>query len=170
MILGLDCSTSICGWTLLDSHGFLVDISYLNFKKQKDLYEKLEMFREWLLEIDKRYEIDKVFIEEPLMVHNKSMAQVISKLQRFNGMISGAVFSDIFIKPILINASHARKLCEIKLLRGQNTKEIVLDFVKDLNIISVEKWEKKKTGKNKETNFDMADSYIIALAGYKENA
>lgn len=98
------------------------------------------------------------------------MAQTISKLQRFNGMVSSVIFNDLSTKPILINASHGRKLAGIKLIRGQNTKEIVWSYVKNLKVIPENKWEyKKKSGKSKETNYDMADSYITCLAGLKEN-
>ena len=172
MILGLDASSSCIGWSLLDDQENLIDFGYLDLKPFDDLYLKLEFFREFLLEFEKKYSIDslKIYIEEPLMMFGKgkSMAQVISKLQRWNGMISAVIYSDFEIKPILINASHARKLCGVKINRDSKAKEQVMEFVKNKNIIPEDKWDKKKTGKLKDYVYDICDAYIVALAGSKD--
>jgi len=171
MILGLDASTSVVGWTVLSEDASFVDIGHIDLKKCESLYDRIDVVSAFLRETKKKYTISNVFIEEALMAFGKglSMAQVICRLQRFNGFVSCRVYDIFGIQPILLNASHARKLCGIKLIRGQNTKQIVFEYVKSLNVIPECSWIYKKTGKPKDFCYDMSDAYVVALAGAKEH-
>jgi hypothetical protein len=169
IVLGIDCSTSCIGWALFKNKQYL-DSGYLLLKDYKDLYDKLDYFRKFLLDLEKKYiEYNiEVAVEEPvkMFMSNKSMAQTISILQRFNGMICAEIYGDLGNKPKLINASSARKLCGIKISKGTKAKEVVLTHIKALGIIPEEKWEYKKTGKFKDYMFDLCDAYVVGYAWY----
>ena len=68
------------------------------------------------------------------------------------------------IKPEYVGASSARKLCGIKVPRGEKAKEVVLknilDNTPDFSI------QYTKHGNPKPGSFDKADSYIVAKAGF----
>lgn len=98
---------------------------------------------------------------------NASMASTLAKLQRYNGMISAFLYFEENIEPILINASHARNLCGLKIRRGEDAKKQVLTYVKDSGIFPEERWEYKKTGNVKDYMYDMCDSWVVARAGYQ---
>jgi hypothetical protein len=168
MILGLDLSTSVCGYCYLYDDGSLKDVGYIDLtsKKYKNLYDKLWVVRERFK--SEHPEITKVFIEEPAQAFSTSTAWTLSLLQRWNGMVSGVFFTQ-GINPTLINANHARKLCGIKTVKGVKVKETVFEHVKSLGIIPDSKWQYKKTGKIKDHCMDMTDAYIVARAGYLES-
>lgn len=165
MILGLDASTSFVGLTLLDDCGKIVKCECLDLRKIEGEYEKLEKLAEKLKELNLQHDTP-VFIEEALMMfqNNRSMASVISKLQRWNGMVCGLLFNTYKIKTETIGVLTARKSLDIKVKRGENAKEIVLKKLVD----SVPEFGVEYTpkGNPKQGTYDRADSYVIAYAGY----
>ena len=164
MNLGLDCSTSVCGYTLLNDDGSFDSIGYLDFKKFDDLYDKTTFFTGLLVELQDK-KIKQVYIEAPAMVYSSSTAQIISLLQRFNGMVSVCVYKTLAIKPILFSSHQLRKACDIKVSRGINTKMFLFEEIKKRNVIPENVWQYKRTGNPKDYCFDMCDSYITCLGG-----
>ncbi len=166
MILGLDISTSIIGWCLLENDGTYRDIGYVDLHKCADLYEKLDMFVALVDKISKQ-KVPTIYVEEPLkmFMKNASMAQTIALLQRFNGMCCAVLYNWLDIQPKLINPMTARSTCGIKVPRGINTKECVLQQVRERGIIPDSKWELKRTGNPKDHCFDQADAWVVANAG-----
>ncbi len=165
MILGLDASTSFVGLTLLDDSGKIVKCECLDLRKYENEYDKLEKLNEKIKELNLSSETN-VFIEEALMMfqNNRSMASVISKLQRWNGMVCGMLFNNYQIRTQTIGVLSARKSVDIKVKRGENAKEIVLKKLLD----TVPEFEVSYTpkGNPKQGTYDRADSYVIAFAGY----
>ena len=172
MILGLDISTSITGYTVMDTSGIVQDCSFIDFKKCETLFEKATLIKDRLKEVFNKFPIEKVFIESSLLSFSggKSSASVIATLTKFNGIVSYIVERDFLKSPEFIMATSARKLCGIKIVKGVNgqktkkAKEQVMDHV-----LITEKWfipEYKKTGKLKDHCFDQVDSFIIAKAGF----
>ena len=94
----------------------------------------------------------------------RSSAQVISKIQRFNGVVCWISREVFDLEPEYINASTARKICGIKVRRGQKAKEIVLKHV--LENEKTFKAEYTKKGNPVKGVYDKADSLVIAKAGY----
>ena len=94
-----------------------------------------------------------------------SSAKTMASLQRFNGIISWICY-DIFGKPpTYFTAQQARKLNEIKIPKGSNTKKEILKWVLDkYPDFSV---EYTKHGNPKPKYFDIADAVVIAKAGLK---
>ena len=178
-ILGLDVSTSCTGWCVLNQEGTLVDIGNIPLGKLKGVYKKAQEVSRVLCEIMLKHHIAVVYIEENLQSFRRgfSSAQTLCTLARFNGIVSLLAYQQFNVEPSHINVNAARKCLGIKLISkkkgGDPTKEQVLDWVsKDLGDTGLE-WPIKvlKSGPRKgaaildPVAFDMADAYVIALAG-----
>lgn len=168
MILGLDISTSITGATILDDDGNIVLCEAWDMRDKKhfkDLFDKGEGIRLWLLGIALKYKIDEIYIESPFMFFNSggSSAKTMSILQSFNGIASWIAFKTLGKKPNYVSANEARKACGIKVPRGSKAKEVVVKFVLD-NVPSFSV-EYTKFGNPRPGESDRADSWVIAKAG-----
>ena len=167
MILGLDISTSITGATILDSEGKVVYNEAWDTRKFKNLFEKAEYVEEQIDQLCRDgYGIEKVFIEQSLQSFRSgfSSAKTLSTLSRFNGIVSWMVYRNLRQEPEYIAATSARKLCGIKVPKGQKAKQVVLDFLLD-NEPSFE-IRYTKFGNPTPDSFDRADSLVIARAGF----
>lgn len=177
-LLGLDVSTNIIGYTVLNSEGIYLDSGYCDLDSKKTTVQKAAQFHKVLKELSGRYHISAVWIEEPFMMFAKggSSAQTMSKLSSFNGMIQYACLNTFEFDPNMINANHARKTLGIKIQRekicGVSTKEQILAWVK--NELPNFQWPTKtlKSGPRKGLEipapscYDIADSYVVAKSGF----
>ena len=168
MILGLDISTSITGYTLLREDEVVLNGAW-DTRKFKDFFDKARFVQEGLDEIFKKYgsEIGSVYIEQSLQSFRSgfSSAKTLSTLARFNGIVSWLVFDQLQVKPEYIAATSARKLCEIKVPRGQKAKQVVLNYLlKNEPSFNI---EYTRHGNPKPDSYDRADSIVIARAGLK---
>lgn len=166
MILGLDISTSITGFTILNSDGTIVEIGHWNLKNKNnfpDLFSKALYIKNKLKELD--YPIDHVFIEPALnmFMMGRSSSHTISTLTKFNGIVSWMCYEEFGVKPEYIPAISARKKCGITVKRGQKAKEVVIAFLLDNEPLF--RVEYTKSGNPKPYCYDEADSLIIAKAG-----
>lgn len=165
MILGLDISTSITGYTLIDNTGTVVECSYIDLKKEIGLFQKAEKVKDVLILLYNRYAFDEVWIESSLMMFSagKSSAVTIDALSKFNGIVSWICYS--FCKNLnFLPAVSARKQIGLKMVKGKKGKEIVME-----HMLNKEGWFKvdyAKTGSIKPYCFDKADSFVIAKAGF----
>jgi len=166
MILGLDISTSITGATILDKDGNIIYNEAWGLKKHKDIFEKAYQVRQKLLDICGKFHIKEIHIEKTLQTFRSgySSAKTLSILSSFNGMVSWLCYDIFVLKPEYIAASSARKLCGIRVPRGQKAKSVVIQYILD-NVPSVT-IEYTKHGNVKAECYDKADSYIIAQSGY----
>jgi hypothetical protein len=166
MILGLDISTSITGFTILNLDGQIQEIGHWNFtnkKKFPTLFSKAVEIRQILSELE--YPIEYVYIESVAMRYSPgfSRSTVISLLTKFNGIVSWLCYEVFGIEPEYIPATSARKKCGITIKRGTKAKEQVIAFLLDNEPdFSI---EYTRTGKPKPYCYDQADSLIIARAG-----
>ena len=164
MILGLDISTSISGFCVIDEKGAVVYNEVCDTRKYKNFFEKAEKVKEKLQSL--RYPIDRIFIEQSLQSFRSgfSSAKTLSTLSRFNGVVSWICFQHFGIEPEYIAAPTARKLYGIKMVRGQKSKDLVLKYVLDnepsFSVLYT------KQGNPKPGTYDKADSLVIAKAGY----
>ena len=180
MILGLDISTSCTGCCILEESGKLIDMGAIQLSKKKCVYSKAIFTRSVLAEILKKHKIEKIYIEENLQSFRSgfSSAKTLSTLARFNGIVSFISFETFNLIPVHINVNAARKSLGIKIIRkkdgGKPTKEQVLSWSKK-NVDFT--WPEKilKSGPRKGQKvidpicFDMADAYVIGLAGMTMN-
>ena len=171
--LGLDISTSNVGWCLLDKKtGNFVDAGALVLSSKKDIFEKSNIVRKTLKDLNKRYQISKVGIEENLQAFRPgfSSAKTIVTLARFNGIVTLLAFEETGVRPEFINVNSARKLVGLKVDRKSTTKtkDQVLQFVREK--IKDYEWPMRtlKSGPRKglvlfaDSCYDIADAYIIA--------
>ena len=165
MILGLDVSTSITGATIIDDKGNVVFCEAWDTRKFKDFFEKAAYIRNRLVDTKAEFPITRIVIEQSLQMFRAgfSSAKTLTTLSKFNGAVSWMCYHLFGLKPEYVAAPTARKLCGLKIKRGQKAKEVVLQYVLD----SVPEFEVQYTkhGNPKPGSYDRADSLVIAKAG-----
>ncbi len=168
MILGLDISTSITGYTILDDNANILKCEAWDLRNKRlfsDLYEKVTLIKKELDEIRYHYKIEYIYIEEPFTFFKSggSSAKTMARLQAFNGIVSWLCYDLFGLKPVHLSPAQARKLNGIKVSRGQKAKQVVLDYLlENEESFSI---EYTKKGNPKPSSYDRADSLIIAKAG-----
>jgi Holliday junction resolvasome RuvABC endonuclease subunit len=170
MILGLDISTSIIGASVLDNNGEVVSTAAWDIRNKNhypDIFTKYDHVRKELLDLQSTHNIEYIFVEQSLQMFRSgfSSAKTLSTLSSFNGVVSYLCYREMGIKPECISASSARKSCGIKIPKGTKAKEMVIKFLLDnepaFNV------EYTKHGNIKPKYYDIADSIVIAKAGYE---
>lgn len=169
MILGLDISTSITGYTILDDIGVCIVCDHIDLTKIDGIINKASLVYKNLQKLFSLYPIKQVWIEESLQMFSmgKSSAKTLATLSKFNGIVSWIVFDKFGIHPQYISATTARKLCGIKLEKGKRGKECVME-----HMAANENWFKIEYTKKQNIKtycYDRADSFIIAKAGFLKN-
>jgi hypothetical protein len=167
MILGLDISTSITGICVLDENREIVFNDYVDTRKLKCFFDKTEKVRDTLRELSKVYPIEHIYVEQSLQSFRSgfSSAKTLSTLSRFNGVVSWLCYEIWKVKPEYVAAISARKLCGIKIPRGEKAKEVVIKYLLDNEASFVVEYTRH--GNVKQHYYDMADSIVIARAASK---
>lgn len=170
MILGLDVSTSIIGATVISDNGEVLSTfawDLRNKNKYPDNFAKFNHIQGELLDIEREHKIKYIFIEQSLQMFRSgfSSAKTLSTLASFNGVVTYLCFRELGIKPEHISASSARKACGISIPKGQKAKEVVVQYLLDNEPHFVV--EHTKAGNIKPQYYDIADSIVIAKAGYE---
>ena len=168
MILGLDVSTSFVGATVLEQDGTIVCCEAWDLRKIKGFFKKSQTVSDNLNLLYVKYNIKKVFIEESLQAFRPgfSSANTLMTLAKFNGTVSWICYNIFEVEPEFLGASTARRLCGIKVPRGQKSKEVVLNYLLDNEdgfAILYTVYDNPKPG-----SYDRADSLVIAKAGLGE--
>lgn len=168
MILGLDISTSITGVTIIDENGKVILNDAWQLKKLDSFYNKVNFVRDKIgeLQVFHTLDIQEIWIEESLQAFRPgySSAKTLLTLAKFNGIVSWLLRDAFGIEPQYISAASARKECGIKIPRGTKAKQVVMEHMLDK-----EGWfvvEYTHHGNPKPKYFDMADSFVIAKAGF----
>ena len=174
MVLGIDISTSITGFAVLDKEGELVYSDSIDLRKYKTIFRKSVEIKEKILDIFEQFVVDKydddiidhIYIEQSLhmFMRGKSSAKTLSTLTRFNGIVSWRVYELFEFEPEYIGATSARKHAGIRVPRGQKAKEVVMKFLLDNEPKFVIEYTTQ--GNPKPEAFDRADALIVAKAGY----
>ena len=166
MILGLDISTSITGYTVLDYEGKILACNHIDLRKEKDFFKKIQIVNSRLELINDTYEIEQVYVEQSLQSFRSgfSSAQTLSLLSKINGIVSWLCYNLFYGEPKYLAATSARKLCGIKIPKGQKAKKVSLQFVVD-NVSGFEV-QYTRHGNPKAGYADRSDSYVIAKAGW----
>lgn len=173
MILGIDVSTSITGFAIVDDEGKIVLSEACDMRKHKDFFSKCLVIREAVLDICDRHcailnegdGISHIFIEQPFTFFNSggSSGKTMAALQRFNGVVSWMLYECFEIQPRYLGATQARKLVGIKVPRGQKAKQVVMEHL----LATDEEFTIERThrGNPKPQEYDRADALVIARAG-----
>ena len=164
MILGLDVSTSITGATMLNEKGEIIYNEAWDTRKYKNFFHKAE-------EINAKMDLlpvtpDRIYIEQSLQSFRSgfSSARTLSILSKINGVVSWICYQRYAVEPEYLAAPTARKQCGIVVPRGCKAKEVVLKHIID-NVPDVI-IEYTKHGNPKPRCYDMADSWVVARAGW----
>lgn len=171
MILGIDISTTKVGLAIIDLDGNLKTYDLIKFKKDHTLEEKAISFENKIIKLDKYYNINHVYIEQPAMMFRggKTTAFTMAKLQRFNGMCSYACMRVFEFAAEMVHPNSARKKMNISIPRSVKDKKVYI-------INEVQKkypkftFQQTKFGNPKPGTDDMADAIVVAHAGYVDIA
>lgn len=181
MIFGWDISTSIVGATVLTPEGKFVESRFHDMRKKTDcsLLDKVEEAEFFVREfVTNRTGAGPVthYIEESLgsFAGGRTMMQVLMKLASFNLAFSYMIHRECMtipgitgvgihhIHPSTVKASMRSEGLFIP--KGANKKIITLNFVQKIE--PTFPVALNRNGKPQPYCFDMADSYIVARAGY----
>ena len=173
-ILGLDISTSIVGYTILDAGtGELLECSFVDLRPiASNLVWKLDYCLEHLIPVLEKYHIVYFGAEAALEMFSGggTTAHTISILKAFNFGLTYGVYKILKIEPKYISFAEARKLANIKIPRAKKgtpaslakkeKKEIIRKYCEQKynNIV----WTKNKNDNHQPWCYDMADSILIA--------
>ena len=180
-ILGLDVSTKTIGISLFNNKGQLLELTHISPKikpvpetKTEELIKKADLFAEFVSKYSKM-NIKHVLIEEPLLRSNN--VNTVGTLLRFNGMVTKICYDILDITPEYISTYEARKNAFPELMQPGASGKIVLfgAYPKDIDkkrvILDLDSkrepkinWLLDKKGELKKENYDMSDSYVVALA------
>lgn len=166
-VIGLDISTSCTGVCCIDENGEILKIFPIVLTKEDTFIKKCNKVSSVLSEVSKDLKITDVFIEQNLSSFRRGMssAHTINTLARFNGACSLVAYQVFGIDPVSLNVTNARNHVGMRINhkdKTKSTKQKVFDWVSAR--VEVD-WPRKKSGEIRETSFDMADAYVIAVAG-----
>lgn len=166
MILGLDASTTVCGWAMYDGVGIsdagFIDTSKLETNKEKALFI--------IQEIEKRPDIflvSEIKLEAALsgFMRGRTSQQVVIKLARFNAVLEYILGEHWAVPVRLVSANTARKKVLGKaFIKGMTAKEYVKQELPK-HVPNLEKYNKlNKIGNYDKRNEDMYDAIVIAMS------
>ena len=179
IIIGLDISTSITAYTIMNTElplgQRLVKSDSIHLSKIKDSYVKACKVREVFNDLSSEYSIDKIVVEESLQSFRMglSSAKTLSALTRFNGIVSFFA-EDIFQVPCeRMNVNSARSRLGIKVDKKSEipSKEQIREWVMKHDDFKGFDWPMKtlKSGPRKgqpifdPACLDIADSAVMSL-------
>jgi len=171
-LIGLDISTSITGWTVLDDQGKLKAMGHIDLRKLKGLWAKIDFVSESLNIIPIAHNIKHIFVEESLQMFRSGMssANTLSMLAKFNGLVSYVMRNIVEVDPVYLSASTARKNCGMTIRRGPDqlpAKKQAFEWVTDT---LKKEWPRTKKGNIQQYCYDESDSFVIATAGWLQLA
>jgi Holliday junction resolvasome RuvABC endonuclease subunit len=173
IVLGLDISTSVVGFSFLDDVSIdheIKELGHIEFKDTGDIWKKSDMFIETLREAVKRVgKPEAVYIEEALLGFSQGNSnQTLTTLIKFNAICSLLVRQEFGFDPIHVPAPTARKLCGIKTIQvkkcGIPIKKQVFQWAL-AGPLSNREFPKTRTGTYKPFCYDQVDAYVISYAG-----
>lgn len=189
MIYGWDISTSFIGFTVLTDGGKFVETSHFDFKKikAKSLHDKMDESQWWIEDCLSKYISGSHihYFEDRLgnFMAGRTMMQTLTMLASFNTLFSYEVkrihlemgerakqvgdnsmvgVGSIHLHPSSVKAIMKRDglIIDKKDDKKKKTLEFVSRTVKGFEVFS------NKNGNPLPWNYDRADSYITARAGY----
>ena len=180
IILGLDISTSITGYCLMNTDKplghRLIEAKGIIISGEKDPYRKSVCIRDEFKKIASKYRVDLIVVEENLQAFRRglSSAKTLSTLARFNGIVS-FLAQDTFQVPLkMLNVNSARKSIGVKVDKkiDISVKDQVLMWISDYPEFQGFDWPMKtlKSGPRKGKTihapqcWDIADAAVICLS------
>lgn len=169
--LGLDISSVSSGFAVLDEEMKLVEYGILKVKKNADHPEKLCQYEDELNKLLKKYEFNKVCVEEVWKGRNTKVHKILSL---YHGVSYALIYRCLNLNPVVSTTAEIRKTIE------QKTKENIISETKQVgkrkkyaNPAQKEKVFEaiKKMYSLEEFNFDdhndITDAIAVAVHGWQ---
>lgn len=181
VVLALDVSTSIIGWSILYLDSQIGDppitMGHIDLRKIKTGFwgkvDEAKLLLEAVIDVSLAGEHNcvRICIENPVKRFRRGMssAHTIALLAKFNVLISYFVRQRLGLDPFYIDASEARRALGIKLVSkakagGKNEKEQTFEQLSETVFHDVS-WPMTKKGNIQAFCYDRVDAYVIGLAG-----
>lgn len=157
-ILALDISTATVGYAIArkTSEGVIsiINSGAIDLSKNSDRFDKIDIFKDWLISTISPLSIDEVVIEKPLFFARN--ANTVAKLIEINASISTILHNYIGCPIEYLSASTARKKAYSGVnFREGNVKEKVVSCVTGEFDIELLKTKRK---------YDQCDAVLLAKA------
>ena len=165
--LGLDISTSKVGLCIMDYKFNLLETVLIKLNTKDELEDRCLQVEEFISNLE--YNITSIYIESAYIAFSggKTSAITMSKLQRFNGMVCFMVRKLFGSNPVALSPAKARGLVGVKIKRGENTKQKVIEHV-TRSFPNDFEYELTRHGNPKPGTDDRADAIVIAWAGLNQ--
>ena len=182
IVLGLDISTSVTGYAIMDARAplghRLVKADSIILSRSKDTYTKAQIVRSVFKELSEEYDVDVIAVEENLQAFRRglSSAKTLSTLARFNGIVC-FLAQDTFGREVnLHNVISARNSIGLKVDRKRKKefpiKEQVLAWVKSHSDFRLYDWPMKTLASGPRKGqviydkqcYDIADAAVICMS------
>ena len=145
-ILGLDQSTTICGYCVIENGKILTYGTHE--EKNDDIIHRIMKHKQWMQSIIDIWEIDQVVLEEIYMSRNAKTALMLGQVL---GALQIAAYEQLGNKPLIVSPGTWRSHCNIKGRKRREQKENTQNFIKEKFNITA--------------SFDCADAICIAVYG-----
>lgn len=163
MQLGLDISTTTTGYAI-STQTKICEMGFVDLKKYTDISDKAWALIDALNELNDIESVKTIVVEDSLsgFSRGRTSQQTIIKLAKFNAVVCFLCETHLRIKPILINATTARKqLFGKSRVKGMTAKDFVSEQVQSKYDIS--KWIKINTkGNVDKRNMDAMDALVVS--------
>lgn len=166
MILGLDASTTVCGWAFFDGTK-ICDAGFIDTSKLDANKDKAFLILNTLSSNPSYPLISEVKLEAALsgFMGGRTSQQVIIKLARFNAVLEYIVSEHLKVPVTLVGAATARKRAFGKaFIKGMTAKEYVRQELPK-KFPEVKNFEQKnRKGEWNVKNGDMYDAVVISCS------
>jgi len=166
MIIGLDCSTTCCGYSFFDGIK-IIDAGFLDISKLKTNKEKAFFIVNFLKSNPNFVSIKEIKLEAALsgFIRGRTSQQVVILLSRFNAILEYILEEQLKVPVILISANTARKRVLGKaFIKGMSAKEYVkLELPKKVPYITTF-FKNNSRGNPDKKNEDLCDAIVISLS------
>ena len=168
--LGLDISTSKIGICIMDYKFNLLETKLIKLNTKDELENRcLQLEGVLSLLTGQGYLVSDIYVESAFIAFSggKTSAITMSKLQRFNGMVCFMIRKLFGKMALLLSPAKARGLVGLKIKRGENTKQKVIEHV-TRSFPNDFEYELTRHGNPKPGTDDRADAIVIAWAGLNQ--
>jgi Holliday junction resolvasome RuvABC endonuclease subunit len=166
MILGLDCSTVVCGWAMFDGISIL-DAGFIDISKIDTNKEKVIHILKTLVPLPHMENLKEIKLEAALsgFMRGRTSQQVVIKLARFNAVLEYILGEQLKVPVTLVGANTARKKVLGKaFIKGMPAKEYV-ERELPKKIPEIQKYYMlNKIGNYDKRNEDLRDAIIISMS------
>ena len=170
VVLGLDISTSKVGLCIMDYKFNLLETKLIKLNTKDSLEDRCLSLESVILELPSQgYAVGDIYAESAFIAFSggKTSAITMSKLQRFNGMVCYMLRKATAIEAVLMSPAKARGLVGLKIKRGENTKQKVIEYI-ERAFPNDFKYTLTRHGNPKPGTDDRADAVVIAWAGLNQ--